>query len=139
MKSVARFAVAGAALLPLLLGACTASRELRPRDPISNQSLDSSPHTRVAVRVENQNWEAMTLYVSRSGSLIRLGIVEGLDDRTFTLPAAFVHNAGAIQLVAETRISRQRYVLPSVNISPGSNLLAVLESHLPLSFVSLYR
>ena len=131
MKTVStlRRAALLAVTLPVLLSACASPRVAR--DPLS-QPLDGTAR----LVVHNQNWEAMAVFVVRGGTPFRLGIVEGLSSRSFTVPASYLSTASAVELMAETRISRVMHRLPAVPYTPGSNLECVLGSQ---PFLSLVR
>jgi hypothetical protein len=115
---------------PVLAAGCAAPRSASPRDPFT---LGAQATTEIQIR--NRNWEAMAIYADRAGALVRLGIVEGLSERTFRIPQTQLTSTGEVQLVAETRISRQWHKLNGVTLSAGGILLCVLEGHLALSSV----
>jgi hypothetical protein len=118
----------------LLLATACATPRARGHDPFAQPTAQPTSEE-VQVFVENRNWEATTIYIARAGTLMRLGIVEGLASRTFRLRSAWLAGASDISFVAETHISRDRYTLPGVPAAAGHNLHAVVGSTLSLSFV----
>jgi len=92
----------------------------------------------VRVIVDNQNWEAMAVYVLRSGTPIRLGIVEGLSTRTLAVPSSFMGNTGEVELMGQTRISDVRHRLPAVPWNAGRTLHVTLGSRPHLSLIRVF-
>lgn len=51
------------------------------------------PEPRTTLRVENQNFLDMNVYVLRGGQRVRLGTVPGLSTQVFTIPAYIVRSS----------------------------------------------
>jgi len=76
--------VRGGLLVLALLGAgCGRAFKSGPREP----------DPRTTLRVENQNFLDMNIYVIQGAQRIRLGTVPGLSNETFTIPAYIVRSS----------------------------------------------
>jgi hypothetical protein len=60
-------------------------------------NTQSAPRAETAVRVENQNFLDMDVFVVRSGQRIRLGMVSGLSTQLFMLRPEIVGSASDLQ------------------------------------------
>ena len=69
--------------LALLSAGCARAFKSEPREP----------DPRTTLRVENQNFLDMNVYVLRGGQRIRLGMVPGLSTQVFTIPAYIVRGS----------------------------------------------
>lgn len=117
--------------LTTLFAACAAPRVAR--DPFS------APHDdKARVVVENQNWEAIAVYVLRSGAPIRLGIVEGLSTRTLVVPSSYMGPSGQVELMGQSRISDILHRVPSVPWSAGRTLHFTVGSQPHLSVIRVF-
>lgn len=98
-------------LLPLVLGvvlACTRS------DP----ALEPAPNTPSMLRVENQGFSDMVIYVVNGAQKIRLGIANGNATRTFTLPAQYT-GSGPVRFLADPIGSTRTPVSDELVVRPG--------------------
>jgi hypothetical protein len=125
-QPMARFVVA---MMTILFAACAAPRSAR--DPFTAPLVDKA-----RVVVENQNWEAMAVYVVRNGSSIRVGIVDGLSTRTLIVPESIMGHTGEVELMGESRIGAVRHRLTPVPWSSGRSLHLTLGSQ---PFLSVLR
>lgn len=57
------------------------------------QSESTEPEERTTLRVENQNFLDMNVYVVRGGQRIRLGTVTGLSTHVFTIPPSIARSS----------------------------------------------
>jgi len=115
-------------VLTVVFAACTAQRTAH--DPFS-APIDQQ----IRVVVDNHNWEAMAVYVVRSGTPIRVGIVEGLSTRTLVIPASYLGSMDQVELMGQTRISEVRHSIPAVPLAAGRTLRLTLGSHPHLSMI----
>ncbi|HEX9293614.1 MAG TPA: hypothetical protein VF873_08000 [Gemmatimonadales bacterium] len=69
--------------LALLSAGCGRAFKSGPREP----------DPRTTLRVQNQNFLDMNVYVLRGGQRIRLGMVPGLSTEVFTIPAYIVRSS----------------------------------------------
>ena len=98
-------------VLLAIIGACSA-RSTPVRDP-------TEP---TYVRVANQSWLDMNVYVVRSSERIRLGTVNGNRTERFTLPRHLVASATSLRFLADpigsTRVSQSF----DISVSPGDEV-----------------
>ena len=78
---------------------------------------ESGAHA-IPIRVENEQFEQVTIYVLRATVPIRLGVVDGFQARTFHVPAG-VGFSHTLVLRGELRISRQSQVSPPFDLGLG--------------------
>jgi hypothetical protein len=97
-------------------------------------SMFDAPADRGAsVRVSNNNWSDMTVYVVRSGMRVRLGQVPSMSTRELRIPAGVLTSASPMQLMARPLASRSAYVSHNLSIVPGQRVNLSLENNLNLS------
>ena len=76
--------------------------------------------TAATVRVQNNNWHDIKLYVVRSGgSRMRLGTITSMASRSYTLPQRMVAFGSDIRIVAELIGSSSRHSTHLVRVEPG--------------------
>jgi hypothetical protein len=121
-------------LLTMLFAACATA----PRSAHDPMTAPAVPADGVRVVVQNQNWEAMTVFLVRAGSPIRLGIVDGLSTRTLRVPASYFGNSGDVELMGQTRISDVRHRLAAVPWASGRSLHLTLGSMPHLSVIRVF-
>lgn len=102
------------ALFALLLvaSACTSVR--------SGIDSSSDPYGDTTVRVENQAWTDVTVYVERPGERVRLGDVSSQGTRTFRLPSGVTF--GSIRFYIDPLGSRHGGRTYDINVTPGDQL-----------------
>jgi hypothetical protein len=106
--------LAPAAALFLLLAAC-ASAPTRPQ-------AGASPTEAVTLRVHNDNWADVTVFLVREGVGIRLGIVDGLGAHTFRVSSAHLGSGSGLALRLETRASRLAFTSLPFDARPGQRV-----------------
>lgn len=120
-----------------LLGACA---------PSTGRSLTSDGPTpgpaprrvNTTVAVENNNWSAMTVYVLRGSSRVRLGMVTSMSSAVFKIPASLLNTGADVRLVADPIGSSQVFVSPNVQVREGERIELSLQNHLAVSSVSVW-
>lgn len=91
----------------LLLGACSSSRPARPA---------AGTEEVTTLRVDNQSFVDMTVYVLNGGQRVRLGLAVGKTMSAFTIPARIVGTGRELSFLADpigsdrTGTSNQLYV-----------------------------
>lgn len=113
---IQRFAVL---LLLLTLAAC-ASAGRRSAAPAAAETT---------VRVQNQNWLDMNIYVVRSGQRIRLGMVPGASTRVLTIPANLVFGSTSLQFLADPVGSRQTPISNEISVHPGDQVTLLIPNY----------
>ncbi len=110
-------------LMPLglaLVAAC--SHRAQPGD-------DPAPRTETALKVVNQNFLDMDVFVVRAGQRIRLGMVTGLSSRLFMLRPDIVGNANELQFELHPIGGRGNPRTETITVHPGD----VIELTIPPS------
>lgn len=120
-----------AAALALGTAACAAA---------DGPSPGTAPAARTAaeVRVVNNHFSDVNVFVVRSGMRWRLGTVSGLSEQRFTLPRQFAGDAAEMYLLADPIGGGRGYRSPAVRVHPGGELDLRLHSRLSMSTVSVW-
>jgi len=79
------------------------------------------PEPRTTLRVENQNFLDMNVYVVSGGQRIRLGTVPGLSNQVFTLPAYIVRGA-ALQFEVHPIGGLGNPRTETISVQPGEEI-----------------
>lgn len=87
----------------------------------------------VQVKVENQNWSDMRIYVVRGGERRRLGSVTTFTSRTFTVPESFLQASGQVRLLARGLASGETETTRPILVNPGDVVTWNLKNDLSLS------
>ncbi|HXF96791.1 MAG TPA: hypothetical protein VNI61_11890 [Gemmatimonadales bacterium] len=77
------------------------------------------PRTETMLRVENQDFFDMTIYVIRSGQRIRLGTVPGLSSRVLAIPPSLVGGGVELRFLADPVGSNRTPVSHEIFVQPG--------------------
>lgn len=120
--------VAAFAAVALMAGGCASSTG----GDMQNLMEESD---RTAIRVTNNNWADMTIYVERSGLKRRLGTVTSQSTQTFDVPRHLVESTGPVHLVADPIGSSRLFASPPLLISAGQTAEWKLENSLALSSI----
>lgn len=88
---------------------------------------------RTLIRVTNNNWADMTIYLIRSGSRRRLGTVTSQTTRTFSVPASLILSSMHVHLMADPIGSSRTVTSAPLLISSGQTAEWQLENALGLS------
>src|SRR3954462_11391797 len=73
----------------------------------------------VIVRVENQAFNDMTIYVLQSGQRVRLGMANGNSTARFRVPSSMIFGLTSLQFVAHPIGGNHNPVSESITVSPG--------------------
>jgi hypothetical protein len=98
----------------------------------SHQAMRSGelpPRAETAVKVENQNYLDMNVFVVRGGQRIRLGMVTGLSTQIFVLRPEIVGNANELQFEVHPIGGRGNPRSETITVQPGD----VIELTIPPS------
>lgn len=85
------------------------------------------------IRVTNNNWSDMTIYLVRHGTRQRLGMVTSQGVGIFRVPAHAVESASDVRLIADPIGSSVTYASEPIMISPGQEMEWRLENAINLS------
>lgn len=118
-------------LVALSVGACA------PRAGV--KSGPAAPASAAAsVRVTNNNWSDMTVYMERTGLRVRLGTVTSMGSQTFRVPGSVLGGEGDVRLVADPIGSRESYVTQPVQVWPGQMVAFKIENHIAVSSIAVW-
>jgi hypothetical protein len=90
---------------------------------------------RTVVRVTNNNWSDMTIYLLRSGARRRLGTVTSQSTHTFVVPTSMISLSSRVYLLADPIGSARTFTSAPLIINPGQTAEWKLENSLALSSV----
>lgn len=82
-------------------------------------SMDDPAQT-ASVRITNQSWMQVVMYVNRGGQRVRLGDVQSQSTRTFRLPSGMAY--GTIRFIADPVGSQQTAQSWDMNLAPGETI-----------------
>lgn len=102
-------------LLALLLLAAAGTACTSARTPFSD---GANLGQTIEVEVRNQNFNSASLWAVRSGERIRIGIVEGKQDRTFRIPW---RSPSPLQIEVALQ-SGERCMTRAIPVDPGASL-----------------
>lgn len=100
---------------------------------VENAGLMEDDDDRTVVRVTNNNWSDMTVYLLRDGLRRRLGTVTSQTTDTFVVPTYLMTTSGRVHLLADPIGSRNAFASPPIIINPGQRAEWQLENSLALS------
>ncbi|HEV2132441.1 MAG TPA: hypothetical protein VGR27_15100 [Longimicrobiaceae bacterium] len=125
-----RAAVVPLALL-LSIGACAPKKSQR-----------AAPHLQRAettVRVTNNNWATVVVYLVRSGPPTRLGTVTSMRTEVLRVPRSAMPSTGSVQLMVDPIGSRHTYTSPVIQVGPGQQIEFNIENQLSISSISVWE
>ena len=74
------------------------------------------------VRVENQSFSDMTIYVIEGSQRIRLGIATGSQTTTFTIPKYLMHGPRSLRFLADPIGATRTPVSDEITVIPGDQV-----------------
>ena len=105
----------GLALAPLAV-ACGAARQRQP--------AQSEPRT--TVRVDNQGYLDMVIYLLIGSQRVRLGTASGSSTATFRIPPQYVFGASSLQFLADPIGSNRTPISDTIVVSPGDEVRLII-------------
>jgi hypothetical protein len=122
-----------------LVAGCAASRST-PASPAPRQeaAADTSATTRqpIQVRIDNQNYSDMNVYLVNQGTRVLLGSAPGMSKTTLTLPSASVSSRWQVRLLADPIGGSNAIRTPTLLVSPGQNVYWTIGSDPASSYAS---
>lgn len=115
--------------LAFLLGGCGRGQKEE------NRPLPLGP---TSLRVENNNWLDVTIYVVHDGQRSRLGAATAAKTTNFAIQPALLGQLGAIRLIADPVGASTSIASPTVVVKPGSRLVWTLQTDLSRSSLAVY-
>ncbi len=116
-------------LLVLVLASCAGKRKEATRP------LPAGP---TSLRVENNNWLDVTIYVVHDGQRSRVGAATAARTTDLSIPPTMLGQLGAIQLIADPVGSSQAIASPTVVVKAGMRLVWTLATDLSRSSLAVY-
>jgi hypothetical protein len=90
----------------------------------SDQAAEPQPVTRL--RVQNQAFLDMTIYVYRGQQRLRLGTANGNSTSRFTIPATLIFGATPLRFQADPIGSNRASISEEVTVSPGDEVTLMI-------------
>jgi hypothetical protein len=131
LKSMATGALVAMAAVPLAA-----------QEPVQEQLGADQAATRheAVLRVTNESWLDMHVYVSRDGGLRRsIGVVGSFQSVELPLPVGALDPGARVRLVADPIGSSGVYVSPEIFAGAGDDVILTIRNSLPLSFLTVQR
>jgi hypothetical protein len=110
-----------AMLAVVLLAALSACSMLNKK---SDEGAEPQPPT--TLRVENQAFLDMNIYVWRSGQRIRLGTVSGNSTGKFKLPNSLLFGTTALRFQADPIGGNRQPISQEISVSPGDEVVLTI-------------
>src|SRR6476661_6032251 len=86
----------------------------------SDQAAEPTPVTRL--RVQNQAFLDMTIYVYRGPQRLRLGVANGNSTTRFTIPSSMIFGATPLRFQADPIGSNRQSVSEEITVNPGDEV-----------------
>ena len=90
-----------------------------PKPSQTGEDDDLAPRAETMVRVENQDFLDMNVYVVRSGQRIRLGNVSGLSTRVLPIPPSLVGGGAELRFLVDPVGSNRTPISHEIFVQPG--------------------
>jgi hypothetical protein len=91
-----------------------------------------------SVKVTNNGWSDVDMFLLRGSSRIRLGMVTSMSSQRFTVPASFLNGASDLRLHAHPIGGFNDFQTQPLLVSPGQQISLTLQNNLNLSSYSIY-
>jgi hypothetical protein len=82
----------------------------------------ASQYPPAAIRVDNQSFADMTVYVLRSAQRVRLGLAPGHANTVFTVPTALMAGATPLRFIADPIGGARPSVSEEITVAPGDSV-----------------
>lgn len=89
----------------------------------------------ISVRIENNAWDAIHVYVVAGSRWNSLGVVSSQGRSDYTVPSSSLGGRGEIRLVADPIGSTEGYFSDPILVEPGDRVEWTLQNNLSLSSV----
>ncbi len=94
----------------------------------------AAPMGDVVLRVENHQYQDLTVYLMRAEVPLRIGFVEGLHARVLRIPASYLGGSPELMLRAESRNAPEAAILsPAFHVDRGQTMEWVVRGATSLS------
>ncbi len=119
-RSPLRMRLAVALILPVLLAGCSATRA----DPMGGRMGSGSAS--IQLRVTNLGFNDATLTAITTGNRVRLGVVPGKTNQSFTIPWVALQEL-RVQISV---LAGGNHTTPSVTVNPGERVELLIQENL---------
>jgi len=92
--------------------------------PADQQAAEPVPVTRL--KVQNQAFLDMTIYVYRGPQRLRLGTANGNSTSRFTIPASLIFGATPLRFQADPIGSNRNSISEEITVSPGDEVTLLI-------------
>ncbi len=118
----------------MALGACAPAMNqgVESDDPLAQTNVSAS------VKVANNGWSDVDVYLLRGSSRVRLGMVTSMSSGRFQVPASFLNGSTDLRLRAHPIGGFDDYETQSLLVSPGQHVSLTLQNNLNLSSYSVF-
>lgn len=106
--------------LVLFVGGCSSNEGPADGPEVGAAAAETS------VRVENQSFNDMTIYVYERSQRVRLGSVPGLSTRTFRIPDRMLFGISSLQFEADPLGGNRSSISQEIAVSQGQTLRLVI-------------
>ena len=103
--------------LALLSAACSHRTQSASSEPTPEQQ-----DAQTTVKVENQNFSDMDVFVRTSGTRVRLGMVSGMSSTVFTIPADIVRISPQVQFELHPIGGNRNPISETITVMPGDQV-----------------
>ena len=117
MRRLRRVAVLGATMCLVAVAGCR---------PSSDPDTAAEPVPPTRLRVENQAFLDMTIYVYRSSQRIRLGQASGNATTRFTIPANLIFGSTPLRFQADPIGGSRTPLSQEITVSPGDEVMLTI-------------
>ena len=101
---------------------------------------ESSPRKRpTTIKVTNNNWANVNVFILRGGTRYRLGMVTSMATTVFRLPEVAVLSQGDVRLMVDPIGSDQPYLTQPLVVNPGDKVEFNVQNQLSISSVSIWN
>jgi hypothetical protein len=124
-----RYAVATLAIT-LFAGAC-GTADTGPRSapvPVTDQTV---------VRVTNNNWSDVRVYLVYGTQRIRLGTVTSMQAAVLRVPQTYTSTSRSVRLLIDPIAQRETYLSEPITLGPGQHVDFRVQNHLAISSYSI--
>lgn len=94
-----------------------------------NQGPARPEPPRTTVRVQNQNFLDMNIYVLNGSQRVRLGTVSGVSTRVFTIPSNLVFGMASLRFQADPVGSNQQPISQEITVRAGDQVQLTIPNY----------
>ena len=92
----------------------------------SKEDQEAEPVPATLLKVQNQAFLDMTIYVYRSSQRVRLGVANGNSTSKFVIPANLIFGATPLRFQADPIGRNRQPVSQEINVTPGDEVVLTI-------------